>query len=88
MRVSRTTGWIAALIVALGLFSLFFSLLAERGRWPQLPPGALHNTDLAAGCVVALGLLWVLLREKKGDPAIERPAGPAPGEKPAGADGN
>ncbi len=87
MRISRTTGWIAALIVALGLFSLGFSLLAERGRWPQLSPGALHDTDLVAGFAVALGLLWVLLREKKGDPAVERPAGAAAGEKPAGADG-
>lgn len=63
MTPPRLPGWIAALLLALGLFSLGFSLLAERGLWPQLPPGALHDTDLAAGFAVVLGLIWLLLRE-------------------------
>src|SRR5450432_160446 len=47
----------ALLLVALGLFSLVFSLLAERGLWPQLPAGALHGSDLAAGFAVGAGLI-------------------------------
>ncbi len=60
----RLPGWIAALLVALGLFSLGFSLLAERGLWPELPPGTLHNTDLVAGFAVVLGLNWLLWKEE------------------------
>lgn len=88
MTVSRWTGWTAALLVALGLFSLGFSLLAERGLWPSLPPGALHDTDLVAGFGAVLGLLWLLLREKKRGPAVERSVNASPGEEPAGSDGN
>ncbi len=77
MTLSRPSGWIAALLVALGLFSLGFSLLAERGLWPELPPGALHDTDLAAGFAVVSGVIWLLW---KGEDAPHTPGSVAPGE--------
>jgi hypothetical protein len=58
--------WGAAALTALGVFSIAFSLLAERSLWPQLPPGALHDTDLVAGFVAALGLV-VLLAARRGE---------------------
>lgn len=68
----------ALALAALGLFSLVFSLLAERGLWPELPAGALHGTDLAAGFAVGVGLLVFLVR---------RPAkGPHPAAEPAAVD--
>jgi hypothetical protein len=42
------------------VFSLVMSLLAEDGRWPQLPSGALRGVDLVAGFAVAVALLVVL----------------------------
>ncbi|MEO8432025.1 MAG: hypothetical protein ABI592_10990 [Acidobacteriota bacterium] len=53
-----------AALAALGLFSLVFSLLAERGKWPELPPGALHDTDLAAGFVSAVALAAIFAMGK------------------------
>jgi len=50
---------------ALALFSLLFSLAADNGLWPRLPVGALHNTDLWAGLVAGVGLLWLLMRPKR-----------------------
>jgi hypothetical protein len=47
-------------LLGVGLFSLVMSLLAENDRWPQLPPGALHNVDLVAGFAVAVALVLVL----------------------------
>lgn len=58
--------WSAAALAALGVFSIAFSLLAERSLWPQLPSGALHDTDLVAGFVVAIGLV-VLLATRRGE---------------------
>ena len=58
--------WSAAALTALGVFSIAFSLLAERGLWLELPPGALHDTDLVAGFVVAIGLV-VLLATHRGE---------------------
>jgi hypothetical protein len=49
----------------LALFSLLFSLAADNGLWPRLPAGALHDTDLWAGLVAGLGLLWLLMRPKR-----------------------
>ncbi len=60
-----------AALAALGLFSLVFSLLAEREKWPQLPPGTLHDTDLVAGFVSAIALAAIL--------AIRRPSRRDPG---------
>ena len=62
--------WGAAALTAFGVFSIAFSLLAERSLWPQLPPGALHDTDLVAGFVAALGLV-VLLAARRGE--VPRP---------------
>ncbi|MEP6768431.1 MAG: hypothetical protein ABJC61_07160 [Acidobacteriota bacterium] len=75
MKRPRPPGWIAALLVALGLFSLGFSLLAERGLWPRLPPGALHDTDLVAGFAVVVGLIWLLWKEKSPAASETSPAG-------------
>ena len=47
-------------LLSIGAFSLVFSLLAENGLWPELPPGALHDTDLVAGFLSAFGLLVAL----------------------------
>ncbi|HXM78939.1 MAG TPA: hypothetical protein VOA00_06880 [Thermoanaerobaculia bacterium] len=58
--------WGAAALTAFGVFSIAFSLLAERSLWPQLPPGALHDTDLVAGFVAAVGLV-VLLAARRGE---------------------
>jgi hypothetical protein len=48
-------------LVGLALFSVVFSLAAAHGRWPQLPPGALHNTDLWVGLGGGAALLLLLL---------------------------
>lgn len=50
----------ASALLAIGLFSLVMSLLAENDRWPQLPPGALRGVDLVAGFAVAIALVLVL----------------------------
>jgi len=43
-------GWGPILALAgLAVFSFAFTLVAKHGLWPQLPPGALHDTDLWAG---------------------------------------
>jgi len=49
-------------VVGLAVFSALFSLAAKRGLWPQLAPGALHNTDLWAGLAAGVVLLLLLLR--------------------------
>lgn len=62
---ARTGALLAAgILVAIGLFSLVMSLLAENDRWPLLPPGALRGVDLVAGFVVALVLIFLLARKK------------------------
>ncbi|MEO8190714.1 MAG: hypothetical protein ABI682_10280 [Acidobacteriota bacterium] len=81
MTFGRSTGWIAALLAGLGLFSLGFSLLAERGLWPELPPGALHDTDLFAGFAVVLGLIGLLLREEARGMKAARASARAAGEE-------
>lgn len=52
----------AGALVAIGLFSLVMSLLAEDGRWPLLPAGALRGVDLVAGFAVAIALIVSLWR--------------------------
>lgn len=49
---------------ALILFSAIFSLAAWYDWWPRLPPGALHDTDLWAGILGGLFLLYALARAK------------------------
>jgi hypothetical protein len=76
------TGAIA--LIALGLFSLIFSLLAERGLWPRLRAGALHDTDLVAGFAAVVG--WVILLARR-RPRSENGGSPHPvGADPANAD--
>ena len=70
----RWLGAGAAALLALGFFSIAFSLLAERGLWPQLPPGALHDSDLIAGFAVAIGLVWLLARPRARPGSEEREA--------------
>jgi hypothetical protein len=62
---SRLARRIALALISIGAFSLVFSLLAENGLWPELPPGSLHNTDLAAGFLAAIGLLLLLALDKR-----------------------
>ena len=61
---SRFARRCALALVCIGLFSLVFSLLAENGLWPELPPGTLHNTDLAAGFAAAVGLVALLALDR------------------------
>ncbi len=51
--------------LGLALFSALFSLAARRGLWPELPPGALHNTDLVAGLIGGVALFVLLVRVKR-----------------------
>jgi hypothetical protein len=49
-------------LVLLALFSAITTWLIDRGRWPELPPGALRNVDLWAGIAFLAALvLWLLL---------------------------
>jgi hypothetical protein len=52
-------------LAGLALFSLLFSLAADNGLWPRLPPGALHDTDLWAGLAAGVALLLLFLRGAK-----------------------
>jgi len=52
-------------ILGLALFSLAFTLAAKRGLWPQLPPGALHDTDLWAGLAGGVVILFLLLKPRR-----------------------
>lgn len=56
----------AIALLGIGTFSIVFSVLAENGLWPELPPGALHDVDLAAGFLAALGLVIALAVGKPG----------------------
>lgn len=62
----------AAALVGLSLFSLVFSLLAENGRWPELRPGALHDTDLVAGFAAAIGIVLLLAFARRREPPASR----------------
>ena len=53
--------------VALALFSTLYSLAAWYDWWPRLPPGALHDSDLWAGMLGGLLLLFCLIRAKATD---------------------
>jgi len=53
------TVFLAAL--ALALFSTLYSIAAWNDWWPRLPPGALHDTDLRAGFVGCVALLYALV---------------------------
>ena len=52
--------------LALALFSTLFTIAAWYDRWPRLPPGALHDTDLWAGFAGGVLLLILLLRRNPG----------------------
>lgn len=52
-------------LAGLSVFSFAFSLLAERGLWPGLPPGALHGTDLWAGLVGGTILFLILALKRR-----------------------
>lgn len=62
MALPRTA---ALCLAGLAVFSLVFSLLAECGLWPGLPPGALRDSDLVAG--FAGGFLLLLLLAPRGN---------------------
>jgi len=59
---SRDVFLVAGALAAIGIFSLVMSLLAEDGRWPLLPAGALRGVDLVAGFAVAIALVVSLWR--------------------------
>jgi hypothetical protein len=54
----------AGALLLVGAFSLVMSLLAENGRWPVLPPGALRGVDLVAGFAAAAALVVYLARRR------------------------
>ena len=62
MTVGRTSRMVLFCGLALILFSALFSLAAWYDRWPRLPPGALHDTDLWLGIIGGVALLILLLR--------------------------
>jgi len=51
----------AAGLAWLALFSLVFTVGSSLGVWPAIPEGGFAGTDLAAGLLFALALLWSLL---------------------------
>ena len=59
-RPARVVLAVAAALLVVGAFSVVMSLLAEDGRWPRLPPGALRGVDLVAGFVAAAALVAYL----------------------------
>jgi hypothetical protein len=64
---SRFARRCAIALVSVGAFSILFSVLAENGLWPELPPGTLHNTDLIAGFLSGVGLLAALVLVRPND---------------------
>jgi hypothetical protein len=66
MKVGRPARIVVLCGFALILFSTLFSLAAWYDRWPRLPPGALHDTDLWAGLIGGVLLLILLLRRNPG----------------------
>ncbi|HEY6929085.1 MAG TPA: hypothetical protein VJA66_05355 [Thermoanaerobaculia bacterium] len=52
-------------LVGLAFFSIAFTVVAKRGLWPSLPPGALHDTDLWAGLAAGVTILFLLLRPRR-----------------------
>ncbi len=65
-----TVGRGAPRLVALGfllllLFVSAFTLAVERGLWPRLPPGALHNSDLVAGLLGGVAIFLLLWRGRE-----------------------
>jgi hypothetical protein len=52
-------------LAALAVFSILFSLAAWRHVWPELPPGAFHNTDQWLGLAGGLVILLLLLRPRR-----------------------
>jgi hypothetical protein len=63
--MSRPGGWPILGLAGLAVFSLAFSFAAERGLWPELPPGALHDSDLWAGLAGGAVLVVLLLRPER-----------------------
>jgi hypothetical protein len=54
---------VAAGFVWLALFSILYTAGDAYGLWPELPPGALKDLDLAVGAAgLALLGLWLLRR--------------------------
>jgi hypothetical protein len=49
----------------LALFSALFTAGDLFGIWPQLPPGALQNLDLAAGAFAVAALTAALLLSRR-----------------------
>ena len=64
MTVGRASRMVLFCGLVLILFSALFSLAAWYDRWPRLPPGALHDTDLWAGIAGGAALLALLLRPR------------------------
>lgn len=73
MIIRRKGALVWAGLAALALFSAIFTFLAERGLWPALPPGALHDSDLWAGLIGAALLLILLLRGGRSGAELEDP---------------
>ena len=71
MTAGRPSRMVLLCGLALILFSALFSVAAWYDRWPRLPPGALHDTDLWAGLAggAALLLLLILPRNSRISPS-------------------
>ena len=56
-------GRIVLVFLWLGLFGILYTAGEAFGLWPQLPPGALKDLDLAAGAAGLAALcVWLLRR--------------------------
>jgi len=65
----------AGLLLWLALFAALYTAGELAGLWPDLPPGALRDLDLAAGFAGAAALcIWLLRRgrPRAGDPIPTR----------------
>ncbi|HTD52286.1 MAG TPA: hypothetical protein VK780_04620 [Thermoanaerobaculia bacterium] len=80
-------GWGPILALAgLAVFSFAFTLAAKHGLWPQLPPGALHDTDLWAGLAGGLVLVALLLRTDRRSDGVTGRRGDGENGKTIGSD--
>jgi hypothetical protein len=52
-------------VAALALFAILVTLAVERGLWPQLAAGSLHDSDLWIGLGAGVAWLAILLVRRR-----------------------